>query len=84
MPDWMSQRYQEERYKDIFREMDQLRRAAAAEAGRPERTARRRLFHAAMVRLGEWMVAWGHRLRYRYGGVPEITLAGSAEQFRRL
>jgi hypothetical protein len=66
MSEWIADRYQQERINDIIRAIEQQRLMTAALAARPRLSLR--------SSLGDWMIAWGHRLRARYGWLRQVPL----------
>jgi hypothetical protein len=70
MSEWIADRYQQERINDIIRAIEQQRLVTAALAARPRLSLRSSL----LAWLGDWMIAWGHRLRARYGRLGQVPL----------
>jgi len=66
MATWNDERYQHERYNDMLRAAEQQRRVRAELAARPRPTA---VYHPLLAWLGKQLIAWGWRLRARYGAL---------------
>lgn len=66
MVNWNDEQYQRERYKDLVRAVDQQRLIQAARAARSRPTA---VYAPLLAWLGQQFIAWGWRLRARYGAL---------------
>jgi hypothetical protein len=63
---WNDYRYQQERHNDLLRAAEQQRRVRAALAARPRPAV---VYHPLLAWLGTQLIAWGWRLRARYGAL---------------
>ena len=66
MNSWLDYIVKQEQHRDRLRAAEQERLVRAALAGRRRRT---RVFGPLLVWLGNRMIAWGWRLRARYGAL---------------
>jgi hypothetical protein len=80
MVTWTDEQYQRERYHDLLRAAEQRRRVRAALAARPRPSA---VYHPLLAWLGTQLIAWGWRLRARYGALEHrVTCCACPEPFR--
>ena len=62
-----------QKHNELLREADRLRLVRAALAGRRQHA---RFYAPVLARLGVWLVAWGWRLRVRYGSIEFAVETG--------
>ncbi len=75
---WTDVLVQQERYKDIRREVERDRLVRRMLAGRERRN---RFHHRALTWLGRRLIAWGRRLQEQYGAraaTPTLRVADRA------
>jgi hypothetical protein len=75
MPNWIDEEIDRQYRLALLDAVDRDRRAALVLAGRTPRT---RLYTAALLKLGDWLVAWGSSLQLRYGAIVEPPAAVNA------
>lgn len=77
---WNDYWYQHERYNDLLRSAQQQRLVRAALAARPRPAA---AYDPLLAWLGTQLIAWGWRLRARYGALEHhVTHCACPEPFR--
>jgi hypothetical protein len=80
MVTWTDEQYQRERYHDQLRAAEQWRRVGAALAARRRQSA---VYYPLLAWLGTQLIAWGWRLRARYGALEHrVTGCACPEPFR--
>ena len=62
-----------QKHTDLLREAERQRLVRAALAGRRQHA---RFYAPMLARLGVWLVAWGWRLRARYGSIELAVETG--------
>lgn len=70
---WKDVVVEEQRREDIQQQAARRRTLRMARADNPQTY---RFYHVVMVRVGEWLVAWGCRLQARYSNLdaaPSLT-----------
>jgi hypothetical protein len=75
MSSWMDEAIAEEHRKDLLRAADRRRITRQAQAARRGHT---RLYSSALVRLGQWLEAWGCGLQARYGRLADTGVVAPA------
>jgi hypothetical protein len=80
MVTWNDYRIQQERHKDLLRAAEQRRRVRAALAARPRPAA---AYDPLLAWLGTQLIAWGWRLRARYGALEHRGTRCACPERRR-
>ena len=75
MPNWIDEQIDRQHRLDLIRAAERDRRAATVLAGAARRT---RFYTGALLKLGDWLVAWGSSLQLRYGAIAEPAVAANA------